>query len=218
MDTRTPTPPDHASPESTGYRAPVLAGLLSIVPGLGNVYNGLYRRGIAFFFLCTGLFFLAVEAGQETGGGPELALLVPTMVFFWMFNLFDAFRQATLINHGGVSDVGLLDPSAGRRGNGGLTLGIAIALVGLYGLLDRFFDVDLTVLFEHWYFFFLAFGGWLILQALRSRAADDPAPAVVDPRSESGLPAIPTATDTTGSGADDPVEAADAEEPSRDHD
>ena len=52
-------------------KTPGLAGLLSsIIPGLGNVYNGLYLRGLALFMICTGLFTIMVGSR----GGPELAL------------------------------------------------------------------------------------------------------------------------------------------------
>ena len=146
-------------------RSPVLAALLSVVPGLGNIYNGLYLRGGTLFLITVGIFFLAT---QENDDG--LALLIPALLFSWLFNLFDAYRQATLINHG-VSE----DPALAQRrvvpsqAPGGLVLGLAVFLVGFYGLLSQFFDLDLSILVDYWYFGFMAFGGWLVFRALGDR-------------------------------------------------
>ncbi len=146
-------------------RSPVLAAMLSVVPGLGNVYNGLYLRGGTLFLTTVGIFFLAT---QENDDG--LALLIPALLFSWLFNLFDAYRQATLINHG-VSE----DPALAQRrvvpsqAPGGLVLGLAVFLVGFYGLLSQFFDLDLSILVDYWYFGFMAFGGWLVFRALGDR-------------------------------------------------
>lgn len=143
-------------------RSPVLAALLSVVPGLGNVYNGLYLRGGTLFLVTVGIFFLATQEKEE-----GLALLIPAMLFSWLFNLFDAYRQATLINHG-VSE----DPALAQRRTvpaqapGGLVLGLAVFLVGFYGLLSQFFDLDLSILIDYWYLGFMAFGGWLVARAL----------------------------------------------------
>ena len=141
-------------------RSPVLAGLLSVVPGLGNIYNGLYLRGGTLFLITVGIFFLATQENED-----GLALLIPALLFSWLFNLFDAYRQATLINHG-VSE----DPALAQRrvvpsqAPGGLVLGLAVFLVGFYGLLSQFFDLDLSILVDYWYFGFMAFGGWLVFR------------------------------------------------------
>lgn len=171
IETPRPPVPEHYPPHrSPHHRAPLLAGFLSVVPGLGNVYNGLYIRGLSFFFLINGLFVLAFQVGSRHKSEHMLALIIPTMVFFWFFNLFDAYRQAVLINYGGGTDLGLSErPKLAGQGSGGMMLGVALALVGLYGLLDSLFGIDLSLLLDYWYIVFLALGGWLIYQSLQSR-------------------------------------------------
>jgi len=71
---------EHAPPKS-----PVAAALLSLVPfGLGHLYLGQYARALAFF---VGFWV------------PLLILGLPLLgVFFYFLGIFDAFRQAQLIN------------------------------------------------------------------------------------------------------------------------
>lgn len=143
-------------------KSPLLAAFFSLLPGLGNVYNGLYARGFVFFLLVASLFYSVVDYGSETGGGPVLALLIPSMVFVWLFNIFDAYRQATLINLDGLEESPDL---VEQRRSGTLSAGVALFVLGLYGLLEQFFDIDLTMILDFWWVGVMALGGWMIWQA-----------------------------------------------------
>lgn len=158
------------TPNPPTVRNPLLAGFFSLFPGLGNVYNGLYLRGVTFFLICFGLIGLATDTQP-----PEAVLLVFTVIFTWLFNIFDAYRQATLINYGYAPDAELPDkPRIPTWGSGGLIAGVAVFVVGLYGFLRDRFDIDLAVLVDYWYVFFMAFGAFLIVQAARQwRSADE---------------------------------------------
>ena len=146
-------------------RMPFLAGLFSVFPGLGNVYNGLYLRGITFFLVCFGLIGLASEARVE-----ERVLLVFSAIFVWFFNIFDAYRQATLINYGYTPDDELpVKPRISAWGSGGLVAGVVVFAIGLLGLLRQYFDIDLTWLADHWYLLFMAFGGYMIVKTVHDR-------------------------------------------------
>ncbi len=139
-------------------RMPFLAGLFSVFPGLGNVYNGLYLRGITFFVICIGLIGVAASSGAE-----ERALLILTTIFVWFFNIFDAYRQATLINYGYTPDVEL--PAKQRVpawSSGGLVLGVVVFLLGLYFFLHNRFDFDLSIVFDNVDILLMAFGAFLI--------------------------------------------------------
>jgi hypothetical protein len=152
-------------------KTPGLAALLSIVPGLGNIYNGLYLRGVAFFLTYVSLFSLAVNSGHGRDNEGELAFLVPTMLFFWCFNIFDAYRQATLINHAAAhGSLPAMSPFQDKLPNAGsLVPGVLVFVVGLYGLLRRYLDIDLAWIIDLWPFLLMAFGGFLIWQHLKSR-------------------------------------------------
>ena len=168
-----PPPPAHAAPQRQ-IRTPFLAALFSLFPGLGNVYNSLYLRGITFFLIIVGLITLA--SGTEP---PEAVLLVFAIIFVWLFNIFDAYRQATLINYGYAPEMNVPKPRFSTWGSGGLTAGIAVFLLGLYGFLREHFDIDLTLLVDYWYLMFMIFGGcliaWTVMQKKREEeeAADD---------------------------------------------
>jgi len=158
--------PYEKPPQNPFEKTPILAGFLSIVPGLGNVYNGLYTRGLTFALICLGIFVVGIRE--------EAPFLIPFILFFWLFNIIDAYRQAMLINYG-ASTVEL-DPA--RRpewqSSGGLILGVAVSLVGLYGLVSYFFPrFDLSELLRYWWVAFLVFGPWLIFQTFRERGLQE---------------------------------------------
>lgn len=177
----TQAPPPQALPPRSDYidpgyaqaptrsplqKSPLLAAFLSFMPGLGNIYNGLYVRGISFFLIWGGIFALTIRTGNRSQGDSEaLALFIPAVVFIWLFNLFDAYRQASLINHGYATDLGLEDNGRLRKAPGGMALGVVVLLIGVYGALERIFDFDLSLILEFWYVAFIAFGAWLIYQA-----------------------------------------------------
>jgi hypothetical protein len=148
-------------------RRPAFAAFLSILPGFGNVYNGLFYRGLLTFLV----FFSLVFTTAESGDGPQLAILVPAMIFTWLFGVVDAYRQATLINYG-ITEASLgTTETSFRAPSGNLAVGVALFVIGLYGLLNQVFDIDLSVLLDYWYVLIMAFGGWMIYQSLQARKA-----------------------------------------------
>ena len=140
---------------------PALAALLSAVPGMGNIYNGLYLRGITFFLVVATLIVI-VTRGHDLFG--------MAIAFFWIFNVLDAYRQATLINYGYAQDLGLLDlPRHPRASQGGLVAGVLLTLIGLFAVCDRYFDVRLDWVFDLWPFALVVAGLWLIWGTIRDR-------------------------------------------------
>ncbi len=168
-----PAPPTQSSPTT---RTPFLAALFSVFPGLGNVYNGLYLRGVTVFLICSGL--IALASGTHP---PEAVLLTFAVIFVWLFNIFDAYRQATLINYGYAPELQTpVKPRNAPYGSGGMVAGIAVFLLGLYGLLRERFDIDLSLLVEYWYLLFMAFGAFLIAQTVMLRRKEEEASAEED--------------------------------------
>lgn len=169
-----PARPTPATLRQSGiYKMPLLAGFLSFMPGLGNIYNGLYLRGVAFFLTFVGVLSLLVTVAEGGHGEESEAVFLGfTLAFVGLFNIFDAYRQATLINSGQTTDLGLSDQP--RMGSGGMVPGVALIVVGAYGLLQKVFDLDFSWLVEQWPFLLLAFGGFLVYQSVRQRreAAD----------------------------------------------
>ncbi len=165
------TPAPYAPAPGPPGKSPLLAALFAFVmPGLGHIYVGVYQRALIIFAAWVGTFWSAVNSKEET----EISLLIPVLIFLWLFSAFDAYRQATFSVWGEPDEVRAL---ARDRGKNGLSFGIALLALGLYGLLRKYFDFDLSFLLEHWYLVVLIAGGWMVWQALaasreRSGAAD----------------------------------------------
>lgn len=155
------------APGELPAKSPALAAFLAFLPGLGHVYNGLYARAITFFAIWIALFGSAVTSRDES----EMPFLVPTMIFFLLFNVFDSYRQATFLNYGYTEDPAIRQKAVAGLGTGGLAPGVALVLVGLYGLLRKYFDFSLSWLFENWPLIIIALGAWLIFQSIRERQA-----------------------------------------------
>ena len=153
-----------SSPSPVTRKNPGLAALLSLFPGMGNIYNGLYLRGMTFFLVIASLMGI-VNRGHR---GEEM--FVFAIFFFWLFNVIDAYRQATLINYGYAQDLGLTDlPRYPRASQGGLIAGILLTLIGLFALADRYLDIPLDWIFDLWPFALVAGGLWLIWATVRDR-------------------------------------------------
>src|SRR6266511_2230032 len=89
-----PPPPTAVShPVIVDRKSPGLAGFLSIFPGLGHLYLGLYQRAFAF----AGAFVVLIGLTSH-GRGPHF--LGPLIAFVWFFAIIDAIRQAKAINRG----------------------------------------------------------------------------------------------------------------------
>lgn len=144
-------------------KRPLLAGLLSGFPGLGNVYNGLYLRGLIQFMIVGGLMTLVDRTG-------EVPFLIMAMIFFWAFNVLDAYRQAVLINYGYAQDLGLLDqPQRPKAGQGGLIAGAILTIIGVIALIEQYVPVDLDWLYDLWPLLLVGTGVWLIAASLREK-------------------------------------------------
>lgn len=178
-----PLPHDPTAPPSPDYRQhpgqgwhqvppallknPFLAGLLSIFPGLGNIYNGLYLRGVAFF-----VAFATCIGMLDRDGGPVFGI---SLAFVYIFNVVDAVRQASLINLGLTSDPAAdYKPTPLSAGGGTALAGLLLFGVGVMAMLDRWFDIDLTWMAEAWPVIPMGIGAWLLFLAIRDRTKTAP--------------------------------------------
>lgn len=157
-----PPPPLAAGQRPFERKHPLLAAVLSGFPGLGNVYNGLYLRGLIQFLIVAGLMGLVDRSGNT--------FFVMTTIFFWAFSVLDAYRQAVLINYGYAQDLGLLDqPQRPKAGQGGLIAGVILTVLGIVATLEQYVDVDLRWLYDLWPLFLVGVGLWLIVASVRER-------------------------------------------------
>jgi hypothetical protein len=155
-------PAPAAQRDAIHQKIPFLAGILSGFPGMGNIYNGLYLRGLIQFLIVASLVNM-----MDHHGTPFLGM---SLAFFWIFNVLDAYRQAVLINFGYSQDLGLIDqPQRPRAGQGGLVAGIILTALGIIAFLDQYVDVDLRWLYDLWPLAIVAVGVWLIAASIRDR-------------------------------------------------
>lgn len=126
-------------------KSPGLAGFLSIFPGLGHLYLGLYQRAFAF----AGAFCLLIFFNTH---GRLAVLSGPATAFVWFFGIIDAVRQAKAINRGYVSESGFAVEARLPRaseGIGSLTWGVILVGLGVLWLVDRYVDIDWSFM-EYW--------------------------------------------------------------------
>jgi hypothetical protein len=150
LPTSPPPPPPVAPPPPTAIyaerKSPGLAGFLSIFPGLGHLYLGLYQRAFAF----AGAFCILIFFNSH---GHRLTVLSgPATAFVWFFAIIDAVRQAKAINRGSVLESGFAQPIQIRKaaeGTGGLTWGVILVGLGALWILDRYVVIDWSFM-EDW--------------------------------------------------------------------
>ncbi len=177
-----PPPPPVAYPSPAPYgmypppvynpraKSVATAAILSILPGLGHVYLGLYNRGFIFF----AVHALCITTVAEGRSPLPFALLIP---FWFFFVMVDAMRQAKLINETGRGESDLRIGSSWKL-DGSLTAGVFLILVGLFFTLNRYFDIDLTFLLDNWPLLLIAIGAWQVFGYMKARqqAATDSRP------------------------------------------
>ena len=161
-DTPPPPPAAAAAPPSPPAGAGQITSrhvgtvILALLPGLGHIYNGLYVRGVKFFLVALAAIWLTTE----------VALVGMAVAFVWLFNMVDAYRQASLIEQGHGPDLGVQDEArAPIAGQSGLIWGAGLFVIGFLLLLDHTFDYDMDRVWEFWPIGLLAAGAWLMIGA-----------------------------------------------------
>lgn len=143
-------------------KVPGLAAVLSIVPGLpiGQLYGEAFDRAV----MIAGAFWLLILAAVQ--GALPVTLVVFACIFIWIYSMFDAYRQAQLVNLGGVDAT----PKSRSHGGGRLMFGIFLAVVGGLLLVENLGLFDLYWLRDWWPVFVLLIGVYLIFDAVRERS------------------------------------------------
>jgi len=117
---------------------PVLALVLSLFPGLGQVYNGQPAKAFVFFSAWVGSIYGTAEIDPF-----PFAFLIP---FVYLYNLIDAFRTASLINaraQGGL-------PAPEEEAFESPLWGGSLLVLGLLLLLNNLGWLHLAALARYW--------------------------------------------------------------------
>ena len=159
-------------PTDPRRKSPVLATLLSIMPGLGQVYVGYYQRGFIHAIVAAILITL-LASGQLTSLIPLMGVFLG---FFWLYNLIDAGRRATLYNMvlAGGEDIELPQDFKMPGIGGSIAGGLALLAIGLLFLLHTRFGMSLAWMEEWWPLALMGFGAYLLGKAIMEKRAEQP--------------------------------------------
>jgi hypothetical protein len=141
-------------------KSPFLAGLLSVLPGAGQVYVGYYASGFINILVVCGLITLLARKAM-VHWEPFLGTFLS---FFWIFNIIDAVRRARLYN----------EYLAGERPerlptDSPLIAGVLLLVLGLLLTLEITFGISLDAVEMLWPLAVLAGGIYLVWKYVRTR-------------------------------------------------
>ncbi|MCJ7563314.1 MAG: DUF5668 domain-containing protein [Candidatus Aminicenantes bacterium] len=136
-------------------KSPAAAGILSgIFPGIGQIYNGQYTKGILFLVIFIGLITM-----QPHGGQPFQGLL---LAGFYIFQIIEAAQSAKEINRLALVANGLevsgqatapktLEAEVAKSAKSGSVFwGIVLMALGAIFLLSNFDVIDYDRIFNFW--------------------------------------------------------------------
>ena len=151
------------------YKSPLLATLLSFFPGLGQVYVGYYQRGFTHSIIAA-----VTITALSNGMGPLQPMFGVLLAFFWIYNIIDAGRRASLYNQAvdGVNSIEM--PEDMKLGEGGSMVG-GVLLVGIGTILFLYtrFDVSMLWLEEWWPLGAVALGAYLIYKSRENKNREE---------------------------------------------
>jgi len=142
-----------------------IAGVLSFIPGLGQVYVGYYRQGFINVAVAGSVFSLSIAMDDST----LLPLGLMFLIFFLFYNIIDASRRATLYNLtlDGIENIALPDELSNNPLpiQGSFLLGGAMLVFGAVALSHTLFGLPLEWLEQFWPVVPMFLGAWLVYQA-----------------------------------------------------
>ena len=145
----------------------LIAGLLSIMPGLGQIYVGYYRRGFTQVVIVASVMTL-LSSRSVRGFEPFFGFFIS---FFWMYSIIDAIRLASLYNDAmaglGPEDLRHELVLTGRGGS--IAGGIGLILVGVLFLLNTVFGVSMDWLKQWWPVAAVGFGIYLVYRGIQDQ-------------------------------------------------
>jgi hypothetical protein len=154
-------------------KSPVLALVLSAMPGVGQIYVGYYQQGFTNAIIVASLIAL-LSSNTVHGAEPLFGIF---LAFYWLFNVVDAWRRATFYNNAlaGIGPATLPEEFAVTSGRGTLAGGVALVLVGVVALSNTLFGLPLDWLEKWWPLALVAGGVWLAYPSIVKKTKTDAA-------------------------------------------
>ncbi len=155
-------PPPGAS-ASRNQRNPWIALLLSIFPGVGQLYNGQPAKAFVFFFGWVGCIWGAAEVA-----GLPFGLLIP---FVYFYNLVDAYRSACCLN--GLATGLDLDKDQALESP---AWGVGLVVLGMVLLASNLGWLRLAALRDYWPVLLIVAGGAFLYGSVQRRKSAERGP------------------------------------------
>jgi len=151
------------------HKSPILAGILSGMPGLGQVFLGYTRLG--FLHAAAAALLVGLMSSNRLGAlEPVVGLF---LTFFWLYNMVDAYRRALLLNEAisRLETPDLPDGFGAVSFGGRLAVGVGLIVVGMLTLLNLRFNFSLAWLNQWWPAGLVLLGLYLVIRAIKDRTA-----------------------------------------------
>ena len=175
---RTGAPPTTAGrPLGLPRKSPFLACVLSLLPGVGQIYVGYYKLGFIHNLVFGATVAFLVSSGPFN---PLIPLMGIFLGFFVVYNVVDAGRRAVFHNLAldGVEGIDLPDVNISLPSfRGSIGGGLAWLVVGFILLLNTRFGVSLAWIEEWWPVVPMGLGAYLLVKSIQDRRAAAPSTA-----------------------------------------
>jgi len=168
LASRTPNVPNQPYMGSDPRRkSPILAIVLSLMPGLGQIYVGFYQQGFINIIVVASVITILAR-GVPGYMQPLLGLF---LAFYWLYNLVDAGRRAAFYNQAlaGMTDTPIPAEFKSLTEKGSMVGGTALVLLGIFFLAHTRFDMPLEWLEQWWPMALVVAGALLLFQNWNSR-------------------------------------------------
>ncbi|HKB08185.1 MAG TPA: DUF5668 domain-containing protein [Candidatus Polarisedimenticolia bacterium] len=167
-----PVPPPMVRMRDSRSKSPAIAAMLSMMPGLGQVYVGYYQRGFVHALVIASLATI-LSSEKVEAAAPLFGLF---MAFFWLYNVIDAARRASLYNDALAGNPSIELPADFRAPGfrGSIAGGITLIAAGFVLLLHTRFGVSLDWVEEWWPVAPMILGAYLLGRAILERRTSGP--------------------------------------------
>lgn len=152
-------------------KSPVLAAILSAMPGLGQVYVGYYQQGFINIMVVSLVIVMIANARYGSLVSNILPLLGLFLAFFWLYNIVDAARRAMFYNQSlaGLGAVDIPEDMKLPKGQGSLAGGVVLIGLGLLLFANTALGMSLEWLERWWPMALVLAGGYLVYLNFQSR-------------------------------------------------
>ena len=148
----------------------MLAMLLSVMPGLGQVYVGYYNLGFRNILVICGLIAI-LATGDLDDLEPVVGLFI---AFYWLHNVVDAGRRASFYNQAlaGLRPMDLPEDIKMPQPLGSFVGGVLLIAAGLMLFAHTMFRVRIDWLAQWWPLALVGAGAWLIYADRRVKTVE----------------------------------------------